>query len=56
MIRWKAVEWYNEGDGPEDNSPMEAYHSGDVYKQDTVGLERLEDRKDTICLEEVQAD
>jgi len=55
-IQRKAVEWYNEQDGPEDNSPMDTNQSGDVYQEDTVGLERLEDWKDTICSEEVQAD
>jgi hypothetical protein len=56
MIRWKAVEWYNEEDGSEDNSLIDTNQSGDVYQKDTVGPERLEDQKDTICSEEVQAD
>jgi len=50
------VEWYNEEDGPEDNSPMDTNQSGHVYQKDTVGLERLEDWNDTTCSEEVQAD
>jgi hypothetical protein len=43
MIRRKAVEWYNEEDGPEGNSPMDTNQSGDVYQKDTVGPKRLED-------------
>lgn len=48
--------WYNEVDGPEDNSPMDYNQSGNKHHQDTVGAERLEDWRDTICLEKVQAD
>jgi len=55
-IRWKAVEWYKEVAGPEDNSPMDNNQSGDVYQKDTVAPERLEDWKDTICSEEVKVD
>jgi hypothetical protein len=55
-IRWEAVEWYNVDDGPEDNSPMDSNQSGDFYQKDTVGRERLEYGKNTICLGEVQAD
>jgi hypothetical protein len=39
----KAIEWYNEEGGLEDNSPMDSNQSGDVYQKDTVGPERLED-------------
>ena len=54
---WReAVEWLNKEDGPEDNSPIDTNNSGDVYQKDTVGPERLEDWKDTICSKEVQAD
>jgi hypothetical protein len=35
---------------------MDPNKSGDVSQKDTVGPERLEDWKDTICTEEVQAD
>jgi hypothetical protein len=35
---------------------MDTNQSGNVYEKDTVGPERLEDRMETICLEEVQAD
>jgi len=35
---------------------MDTNQSGDVYQKDTVGPERLEDSKDTVCSEEVQAD
>jgi hypothetical protein len=35
---------------------MDSNQSGDVYQKDTVGPERLEDWRDTICSEEVQAD
>jgi hypothetical protein len=35
---------------------MDANQSGDVSKIETVGLERLEDWKNNICSEEVQAD
>jgi len=55
-IREKAVEWCKEENGPEDNSPMDTNQSGDVYQKDTVCPEGLEDWRDTICLEEVQAD
>jgi hypothetical protein len=55
-IRGKAIEWYNEDDGPEDNSLMDTNQSGDIYQKDTDGPKRLEDWKDTICSEEVQAD
>jgi len=50
----KAVEWYKEVDDPEHNRPMDTNQSGDVYQKDTVGPEKLEDRMDTICSEEVQ--
>ena len=43
MIQAKAVEWYNEEDGPEDYSPMDTNQSGDVYLKDTVCQKRLED-------------
>jgi len=56
MIWEKAAEWYEEPGGPEDNSPMDTNQSGDLYQKDTVGPEWLEDWKDTICSEEVQAD
>jgi len=56
MIREKAVEWYYEDNGPEDNSPMDTNQPGDIYRKDTVGPKRLKDCKDTICSEEVQAD
>ena len=56
MIRGKDSEWYNEDDGPEDNSPMDTNRSGDIYQKDTVGPKRLEDWKDSICSEEVEAD
>ena len=55
-LRWEAVEWYDGEDGPEDSSSMDTNQSGDVYQNDIVGLERLEDWKDTICSEGVQAD
>jgi len=55
-IQWKAVEWYDGEDGPEDNSPMDLNQSGAVYQNDTVRPEGLEDWKDNICTEEVQAD
>jgi hypothetical protein len=42
MIRRKAVEWYNEVDGPENNSPTDTNWSGDVYQDDAVGPERLD--------------
>jgi hypothetical protein len=42
MIRGKDREWYNEDDGPEDNSPMDTNLSRDIYQNDTVGLKRLE--------------
>jgi len=35
---------------------MDPNHSRDEYQKDTVGAETLEDSKDTICSEEVQAD
>jgi hypothetical protein len=36
---------------------MDTNQSGDTYqKDDTVGPKRLEDWKDTICSDEVQAD
>ena len=31
MIRWVAVELYNEEDEPEDNRPRDTNQSGDVY-------------------------
>jgi hypothetical protein len=37
MVRRKAVEWFNDKDGLEDNSPMNTNKSGDVYQSDTVG-------------------
>jgi hypothetical protein len=43
MMRRKVNEWYDEVDGPEDNSLMDTNHSGDVYQQDNVGTESLED-------------
>jgi len=55
MIWRKAVEWYDEEDSPEDNSLMGTNQSGHVYQKETVGPERLEDCKDTICSREVQA-
>jgi hypothetical protein len=55
VIQRKAAEWCNKEDGREDNSPMDTNHSGHVYLNDNVCLERLKDWKDTICLEEVQA-
>jgi len=48
-IRWGPVQWYIEGDGLEDNSPMDPNQFGDVYQKDTVGQRRLEDWKDTIA-------
>jgi len=56
MIQRKDVEWYNENDGLENNSPMDTNQSGDVYGKDTVCPERLEDGRGTIRSEEVQAD
>jgi len=56
MRQVKAVEWYKEVDGLEDNSLMDTNRSGNVYQKYTVDPERLEDWKDTICSEEVQAD
>jgi len=50
------VGWYNDEDGPEDNSPMDTNQSGHVYQKVTVGLEKLEDWKDSIYSDEVQAD
>jgi hypothetical protein len=35
---------------------MDINQSGDVYLKDTVGPERLEDWKDSICTEGVKAD
>jgi len=55
-IRCEAVEWKDGEDGLEDNSPMDTNQSRDVYQKDTVSPDRLEDWKDTICSEEVQAD
>jgi len=55
-IRWEAVEYYDGEDGPEGYCPIDTNQSGDVYQKDTVGPERLEDWKDTICSEEVKAD
>jgi len=55
MRQEKVVEWYEEVDGPEDNSPMDTNHSVHGYQIETVGPESLEDGKDIICLEEVQA-
>jgi len=53
-IQGKAVQWFNEEAGPEDYSPMDTNQSGDQYHKDTVGVERLQDRGDTICSEEVR--
>jgi len=39
----------------EDNSPMDTNQSGDVYQKETVDQAKLEDLKDIICSEEVQA-
>jgi len=55
-IRCRAVEWYTEEDSLEDNSPMDTNQSGDLYQKHNVGLEKLEDWKDTIFSEEVQVD
>jgi len=55
IISRKTIEWYKEVDGPEDNSLIDTNQSGYVYQKDTVGLERLEDWRDSICWEEVQA-
>jgi len=55
MRQEKVVEWYEEVDGPEDNSPMDTNQCVDVYQMETVRPERLEDGKDVICLKEVQA-
>ena len=33
---------------------MDTNQSGDVYQNDTVGLDRVEDQRDSICSEEVQ--
>ena len=56
MILRNTGQWYNEKDRPEDNGLMDTNQSGDVYQKDTVGLEKLEDWKDTIRSEEIQAD
>jgi len=45
-----------EVEGSEEHSPMNTHQPGDVYRNDTVHLERLENSRDTICSEEVQAD
>jgi len=34
---------------------MDTNQPGDIYQKNTVGLKRLEELKDTICSEEVQA-
>jgi hypothetical protein len=49
------VEWCKEEDGPEDNSPMDTNQSWDIYHKHTVGPERLEDWRDTIWSDDVQA-
>jgi hypothetical protein len=51
-----AAEWYNEEDGPEDNISINTNQSGNVYRKNTVGPERLEDLKNTICSDKVQTD
>jgi len=43
MIQGKAVEWYNEVDGQDDNSLMDTNQSEDVYLKDSVDSERLEE-------------
>jgi len=35
---------------------MDTSQSGDIYQKNTVGPERLEDWKDTLSSEDVQAD
>jgi len=35
---------------------MDTNQSRDVYQKDTIGTETLEECKNTICSEEVQAD
>jgi hypothetical protein len=56
MVQRRAAEWYNGEDGLEDTSQMDTNQSGDVCHKDTVCPKRLEDWKNTILSEDVQAD